>query len=159
MQVDLVPIQNDLLIREWAKRPENAEFFRRMPPVGLWPADTMSWWTSGFYIQYNEQFVGIVLLGNLDSFHRSAELGMLIEPIENRREVVVAAATQLIDLFFYYMGYEKLSIKTLAHRASLHEVLGNYKFNKDGVLRSNIFFHGKYHDEVIYSILKDEWVK
>lgn len=165
LNIRLTPITDDKLIREWAGKPENAEFFRRMPPVNMWPADTTGWWSGMFLVQRtdDEKNLGLLALTNNDVFHRSVEMGALLDKEAcgelKRRDVAVEAITQALDYVFLYLGYEKIYSKTLAHRSSLFAGYEQYGFNKDGVLRSNVFFQGKHHDEVVYSLLKNEWVK
>lgn len=166
MEVRLVPVskpeQADY-IRQQAQRPENEEFFRRQAPVNLWPKETLHWWTNAFIVESleDERPLGLLSLSNIDAQNRNFEFGLFLDKEAckpaSRREVAVAALKQLLDYAFDYLQYEKVTSKTLSHRDNVFAGYEQWGFNKDAVLRRNVWFKGEFRDEVIYSLLASEW--
>lgn len=167
MEVRLVPVsthEHGEYIREQAMRPENAEFFRRQAPANLWPKEIVHLWTNSFIVECleDERPLGVLSLSNIDAQNKNFEFGLFLDKEAckpaSRREVAVEAIKQLLDYAFDYLQYEKVTSKTLAHRANVFSGYEQWGFTKDAVLRKNVWFRNEFHDEVIYSLLREEWI-
>ena len=61
-------------------------------------------------------------------------------------------------------GFEKLELNQIkAHTFLLNHrtirLLTRLNFQVDGVLRENSFVDGKYHDEIFFSVWKNNWLR
>lgn len=169
MTVRLLPVTTEAqaaYIVEQAKKPENAEFFRRQSPVCTWPKETLSWWANMFIVERlsDEKPLGVLSLGAIDAQNKNLEFGMFLDkeackPASRRAVAVEAINGCFLDYVFNYLQYEKVYSRTLPHRESIFSGYEEWGFNKDAVLRRNVWFDGDFRDEVVYSLLRSEWKK
>lgn len=149
-------------IKSLAKKEENSEYFRRFPAVFTWPEDTLAWWTGTYIIEtLDEAPLGLLNLANVDTFHRQAEIGLLVDKelcgAIKRRDVVVSALHDALDYIFSYLGFERAYFRILSPRTPLAMALTEWGFTCEGTLRHNVFFNGQWHDETLFSALRSEW--
>lgn len=165
MRISLKPVASisDVeQVKVWAADPEQAEFFRRYPPVSVWPADVLAWFSQSSIIQNEEgAALGLFSFSNVDNQNRQIEFGLLLDkdacaPLSRRAVAVEVLAIEL-DYAFNYLGFEKVYSKTLAHRDTIFAGYEQYGFTKEATLRHNIRIGNKYYDEVVYGLLASEW--
>ena len=105
------------------------------------------------------KMIGYLSINNIDHWNRTADAGGIV--IGDKKEQNAFAATEATFLQLEYV-FEELNIHKLSgtclveHKASLLPSLClGYKI--EGVMRDNRFKGGKYHDEVLFSILENEY--
>ena len=149
-------------VRDWIENPALREYFRRFPPAGVWLSkDSFLQWLVGYYVvEQDEQAVGLCNIANLDQHSKNAEFGIMIAPQPGPRgRVAKEALKQLFEYAFAYMGLNKLYCLVLPHRDEIAAMCAKNGLSTEGVLRNNLFFDGKYHDEIQYSMLSEEYLK
>jgi RimJ/RimL family protein N-acetyltransferase len=103
--------------------------------------------------------IGYVSLNDIDYRNRKALWGgIVIGDKESRNKGYASNATfQLLQYAFEELGLNKVTGNWLqSHKTSL--LLGQlFGFKKEGVLRSEVFKGGEYHNVVIMSMLKQEY--
>lgn len=108
-------------------------------------------------IKESDTPVGVIKYDHLNSLNRSAELAWYFDPDEEADLKPADAVTLLIDYLFAYRNLNKLTANLRdgdKERVKLVEKLG---FKKDGTLRQHHFFDNKYHDVLLYSLLRFEY--
>lgn len=150
------------LIREWAIDPKMGEYFRRIAPSFTWNSKEMmdQIFSSTYFIRHQEAFIGLAGIMLYDQHNRKAEFSLLIETTdpEQRRNIAIDTCRQLQAYTFDYLGYNKLSCNLLPGRESVGDALEAEGFIQEAKIRDNVFFDGKFHDEIIWSRFKeDRW--
>jgi RimJ/RimL family protein N-acetyltransferase len=101
--------------------------------------------------------VGVIKYEHLNSLNRSAELAWYFDPEEQADLKPTDGIAVLIDYLFAYRNLNKVIAFVREgdkERVKLVERLG---FKKDGTLRQHHFFDNKYHDLLLYSLLRFEY--
>ncbi len=100
--------------------------------------------------------VGMIRFFDLNNLNRSAELGLLIDPDEQRKGFGGDAMKVLIGYLFRYRGLNKVHAQTAGFNDGAVALLKGLGFHKDGTLRQHYFYDGSFHDGYIYSLLLHE---
>jgi ribosomal-protein-alanine N-acetyltransferase len=58
---------------------------------------------------------------------------------------------------FEMMRLNKVEACTDSRNVASIRLLGKLGFHQEGVLRENTYFHGRFIDEVVFSLLASEW--
>jgi RimJ/RimL family protein N-acetyltransferase len=110
-----------------------------------------------FAIEVGGEAVGICGLHEIDHYHQRAELGIRIgEPYWGKGYGQDACRT-LLDYGFRHLNLAKVSLEVLADD---DRAVGAYRkagFVEEGRLRDHAWYDGARHDELIMSVLREEW--
>lgn len=161
--VRLAPYMPEIacVIARWASAPENAEFFRRVPPLCDWlaPAAIGTLWGTSWVVYEDDTPVGLLTLHSIDRYARSCEVGILVDSKDSshRRQTVDAVTDQMADYLFNYLNLHKVYLKVLEGREKLVKLLESKGFQQEAVLRDSIFYSGEYRNEYLLSCLKLEY--
>jgi ribosomal-protein-alanine N-acetyltransferase len=162
MQIELTPFQESHveLMHKWASDPKLEEYFRRHPPLFTWNTLTLTMGTfsQGYVINVDSTPVGYLSLSNYDPQNKRVELGLLLdaEYKEKRAAVFVEACRQAAGMVFKHLGYNKLYAYILPHRTGLQRIMASYGFKREGYLRDHTYWKGEFHDEELWSILRED---
>jgi ribosomal-protein-alanine N-acetyltransferase len=63
----------------------------------------------------------------------------------------------LIRYGFEIMRLNKVEACTITRNVPSIRLLQKLGFHQDGVLREDTYFHGRFIDEAVFSLLADEW--
>lgn len=105
------------------------------------------------------ELVGSTSVHNADKRHRSFEYGIAVFAASRGQGIATEAVALLLRYYFKELGYHRAQATVYEFNASsiaLHEKLG---FTREGTLRGSIFADGQYFDEIIFSMLADEFHK
>jgi RimJ/RimL family protein N-acetyltransferase len=159
--IRLTPISDYSSIREWANDPELAEYFRRYPPTFVWdsPEILKQAFVGSFYICDEDQVIGLISMLGVDQQNRNMEFGGLVDKkrCPKRARAFIEASRQLADYGFEYLQLNKIYCRILSTRKDLARLLAIHGFQKDGNLRQNIFYKGELRDELVFSLLRDDY--
>lgn len=107
---------------------------------------------------YQGTVVGIVSL-TLEQDARVAVIGYGVHGDLRGQGLSVEAAFAVIDKAFeHHAELERIRAHTDAENVPSIRVLEKLGFSHEGTLRKNQFVKGRFVDEAIYGILRDEWV-
>lgn len=101
--------------------------------------------------------VGIVQVRQLDPAFSTAEWGACLGSQFWGTGLFTASARLLLDFIFTVIGARRLEA-----RAAVQNGRGNGGMRKlgavqEGVLRQALYSQGRYHDQILWSILADDW--
>jgi len=85
------------------------------------------------------------------------EIGYFVIPDERRKGFVSEAIRILIDYLFLSRDMVRIQAKTDRENVGSWKALENAGFKREGVLRKNFYCRGKWRDDYMYSILREEW--
>ncbi|MFJ8518562.1 GNAT family N-acetyltransferase [Lysinibacillus xylanilyticus] len=108
----------------------------------------------------NSQVIGDLAIMEIDSDNKKAIFRIALHSIENCGKGYGAEAVQLVQKF----TFEELQLNRLELQVFSHNIRGikSYEkvgFKKEGTLRQSLYMNGKYSDEIIMSILRDEYIE
>jgi len=118
-------------------------------------------------ITFNEKYGKDVLIGycgitNIDFKNRRGEISFLVDPDRANdeklyREDFLSVLHMLCKYGFEELNLNKLFTETFSFRKKHIEILEEFGFKSNGILRSHHFTNGQYYDSVIHSLLVPEW--
>jgi RimJ/RimL family protein N-acetyltransferase len=164
LEVQLSPMISEALplVLSWAKKPENAEFFRRFPPMCDWLCTNraLEIFKDAYLISESDRYVGLAVLHSADPYGHCVDVGLLVdtETSLQRSKTAITAGDQLCMYAFNFLRMHKVSSRILSHRLGLKAHLESSGFKQEGYLRESIWYNHKYHDEIIMSCLAVEFI-
>ena len=112
----------------------------------------------GFIIIAQEAYVGFIVLNNIHPVNRTACVSLLaLEPKAQGRLYARLAGEALRGYAFNTLGMRKIYCFSYSdHRitARLARMAGGVQ---EAVLRKDLFRGGKYHDRIVWGLLKEEY--
>lgn len=139
-------------ISEWREDPEKAEYFRRWPPSFILPTEKC---LDGYFALDSKEsgaLVGVVNIAAYDHTSRSCQFGLLLTDEARSKKHIYEAVHFVAQYAFEHLNYNKITCLTLTHREPLHKAMESCFFKKEAVIPQNIFYKGKFHDEVMHSL-------
>ncbi|MBU7045354.1 MAG: GNAT family N-acetyltransferase [Theionarchaea archaeon] len=85
------------------------------------------------------------------------QIGFTIVPEERGKGYCTEAVKIMVDYIFMSRDILRVEALTNPENTASRKILENAGFTKEGVVRKSIFARGKWHDGVLYSILREEW--
>ncbi|PRX29793.1 RimJ/RimL family protein N-acetyltransferase [Orenia metallireducens] len=154
-------------IRGWVINPEITGY---LSDIFLYPnseKDTRDFlnkamsneWT-GFVIADIEDgdYIGQIDFVNLDLKNGYGVLGLVIGDNENLGKGLGSEALDLIlDFAFNQLRLNRVELVCWEYNHRAQRSYEKVGFVKEGIRRQKRYRNGKYHDEICYGILKDEW--
>ena len=108
-------------------------------------------------IVHEGSVIGIVVL-TFEQGHRIAVIGYGIHAEFRGRGLSVEAASKVIkEAFVSYPKLSRIRAHTNAENKPSMRVLEKLGFAREGILRKNQFVKGRFVDEAIYGLLRDDW--
>jgi RimJ/RimL family protein N-acetyltransferase len=107
----------------------------------------------------NKKIIGMISLTNIDWKNKTGEIGIKIHAaLEDRiKGDVLDAYKALLEYAFYELGLNCINHKTLDYNIFSLKLTDRMGFKREGLLRERIFKNGKYHNQIIGSILKKDF--
>lgn len=114
--------------------------------------------TTIFAIEFNKQAVGSIgLHTQADLYTKSVELGYWLgEPFWNKG-IANQAVKQIIHFGFSNLDINRIFARLFATNTPSQKLLQKNNFTLEGNLRNAIFKNGNYFDELLYSLLHENW--
>ena len=85
------------------------------------------------------------------------ELGYGVIPNERRKGYCTEAVKIVVDYLFLSKPIVRIQAHTNVRNKASQRVLEKVGFKKEGIVRNRIFIRGKWRDEFLCSILREEW--
>jgi ribosomal-protein-alanine N-acetyltransferase len=138
------------------------------PPTTLDGFERFIAWThreraAGRYICFGivpegfDQAIGIIQVRTLGAGFDIAEWGFALGSAFWGTGVFQAAARQVLGFAFTEVGVQRLEARSAVGNGRGNGALQKLGATREGVLRQSFLREGIYHDQVIWSICRDEW--
>jgi RimJ/RimL family protein N-acetyltransferase len=149
---------------EWFNDPAVLEYFGPFAPLSM--AEEEQWYersrqdasTRDFAVVFEGRHVGGCGFCNIDHRNAKAEVGLLIGVRELWDQGLgFDVLSTLVRYGFEQMNLHRISLRVFAaneRAVHLYEKIG---FRHEGRWRDAEFRHGRYHDMLWMSLLRDEW--
>jgi len=156
------------LTQKWINDPEISDIMGYLPVLSL--ENQFDWFDKIkndksrfiFAICLNEdgRQIGNVGLGNIDYINRHAMFNIFIAERENRGKGIGLESTILVLSFaFSRLNLNKIYLQTSERFSEAIKMYTKIGFSQEGVLRQHYFTNGKYEDKILFSILKEEYLR
>jgi ribosomal-protein-alanine N-acetyltransferase len=86
-----------------------------------------------------------------------AEMGYDLNPAFWGKGIMTEALISIIQYGFDQMGLHRIEVLISHHNKRSQELIRRLGFKREGVLRDHYFIEGRFSDDVIFSLLKEEW--
>lgn len=104
------------------------------------------------------QLIGNCKLFHVDLRHRSAELGIVIGDKNFwGRGYGTDSVALLLAYAFDHLGLHRVMLRHLVINTRGHHAYIKCGFREEGRLREAAWLHGRWHDDMLMSILEHEW--
>lgn len=106
----------------------------------------------------NDKYIGNVMLQEIDWINRTARVPVMIGDKEEwNKGYATEARMMMLKFAFEERGIERVSAYILENNKAsikMHEKCG---FKKEGLLRKSVYKNGSFYNQVLMSLLKDEF--
>jgi RimJ/RimL family protein N-acetyltransferase len=85
------------------------------------------------------------------------EIGYFIVPNERKKGYATEAITIMVDYLFLSKTIERIQAKADPENIASCKALEKAGFKREGILRKTFFSRGKWKDDCMFSILREEW--
>jgi RimJ/RimL family protein N-acetyltransferase len=113
----------------------------------------------GFMICVDERAVGRINLFAEDPLARTAEVGMALEPDARGKGYGAAALQQMTEFAFERRNLRRLHLIVIASNAAAIGCYRKVGFVEEGRRREHCWVRGRYEDEVLMGLLRDDWAR
>jgi RimJ/RimL family protein N-acetyltransferase len=110
-----------------------------------------------FAIDVDAELIGICGFHAIDHYQQHAEIGIRIGMDFRSKGYGQDAVRTLLDYGFRHLNLAKISLRVLADD---DRAVGAYRkagFVEEGRLRAHAWYDGARHDELVMSVLRDDW--
>lgn len=107
-------------------------------------------------VKESREFIGIVVLGDIDLKNRNASCGVKITESSRGKGYAKEALSLLIDYGFNELNLHKLYANIMETNLSSKNLFTSLGFSIDGKKREHIFKMGKYIDLFMFSLVKKD---
>jgi len=106
-----------------------------------------------------EDAVGIIQVRQLDRSWETAEWGFALGAPFWGTGAFSESARLVVDFVFGTIGVHRLEARATAHNGRGNGALGKLGAVREGLLRKSFLRDGEYHDQVLWSIVREDWVQ
>jgi len=113
----------------------------------------------GIEIEETETLIGLIFLMHINYIHRSAEMAFLFDKDSRKASNIIDAILLAIEYGFYNLNLNRIYGKTIEEHTMLINMLERYGGQREGLMRQSVFKDGKYLNEIMISLLKEDYEK
>lgn len=170
-KVQLAAVQREYLPKyvEWLNDWEVARFLMPGIPLPLNLEREIAWFESlsqdkenivlAILTRADKQLIGNCGLHRIDLKNRSATYGIFIGDKNYWGKGYGTDATRvLLEFAFEELGLNRVELWVYAFNTRAQRAYEKVGFQRDGVRRQGVYREGQFHDEILMSILRDEWL-
>jgi RimJ/RimL family protein N-acetyltransferase len=108
----------------------------------------------------NHEFIGCIFLNDIDYHNRSGHIPVFIgEKNFWGKGYATDARIIMLKYAIFERGLERIWARVLEDNGGAVKMLENCGYKKEGLLRKSIFKEGLFINEIILSVLKDDFIK
>jgi ribosomal-protein-alanine N-acetyltransferase len=111
----------------------------------------------GIMLKETGELVGTLGYHNLSKIDHSAEIGYDLEKAYWGKGIMTEAVEALTRYGFERMNLNRIAATADSENSRSIRLLERSGFLKEGLLRDHCYYKGRFHDEVIYSLLQKDW--
>ncbi|WP_099352491.1 GNAT family N-acetyltransferase [Fredinandcohnia onubensis] len=108
----------------------------------------------GIELIETEELIGTIGFNAWSPKHKRAEIGYELQPQYWRKGYATEAVKRVITYGFDNLGLTRIGAVVFLENAASNELLTKLGFEKEGILRNNMYQNGVVHDTNVYSLVK-----
>jgi ribosomal-protein-serine acetyltransferase len=108
---------------------------------------------------FRSKIAGIISLHRFDWPNRSAHIGYWLGEKYQGKGLITRSCQGLLDYSFSDMGLNRVDIRCAPANSRSRAIPQRLGFKEEGVLRQMEWLYEHFVDHVVYSMLRDEWLK
>ncbi|HEX8844843.1 MAG TPA: GNAT family protein [Pyrinomonadaceae bacterium] len=124
----------------------------------LEPGAPGQWFTFAIELKATGALVGHIALKMLED-SRQAEIGFTLAREYHGKGLAFEAAARVLDYVFKNLGLHRVTAISDCENHKSVTLLGKLGMRREGHFIQNIWFKGKWGDEYLYAILREEWLR
>lgn len=149
---------------EWINNPDNNQFLHYDIPISI--ESTEKWYKMHIgdgdrydaIIEVDGIPVGTIGLLNIDNNNSKAEYYIAMGETNFKGKGVAKKASELLlNYCFYELGLNRIYLFTEIDNIVAQHLFEKVGFIKEGIIRQDIIFRGKYVDRILYGVLRKDW--
>jgi RimJ/RimL family protein N-acetyltransferase len=113
----------------------------------------------GMVPEGDEAAVGMLQLHELEPPFRTAEWGFVLGRPYWGSGLFKAGAALFLQFVFETVGVHRLEARAMTANVRANEVLRHSGWTEEGHLRRSFLLGGTYHDDVLWALLRDDWMR
>ena len=105
------------------------------------------------------QSIGMIGLDNIDHVTKQSEMGyLLVDPDQRDNTRILEACFLMTSYAFRQLSMRRIYAITFAERFTQgwFDISG---YQKEIVLRQSVYIGGKYHDKIVWGVLREDWME
>lgn len=111
-----------------------------------------------FIIEYNTEAIGLATITSLDYKNSTANLNIKLQNGDYKGKGIGTKTIQLlVEFCFEELNLNCLTANILDYNLPSQKLFEKCGFIKEAILRSRVYKKGKYHNVLVYSLLKSEY--
>ena len=151
---------------EWINNPENNQFLHYDIPLSI--SLTERWFDShsndenryDAIIEADNIPVGTIGLLEIDKKNRKSEYYIAMgETVYKGKGVAKDASKLILKYGFETLGLNRIYLFTESENLAAQKLFERVGFIKEGLVRQDIYSHGRYVDRILYGYLKEKWTR
>jgi RimJ/RimL family protein N-acetyltransferase len=115
--------------------------------------------TLDYIIYYNNEKSGRINISNIDFQNQKGEYGIFITKKYRGLGIAFKASKALIGFTFSNLNINKIYLKVFSDNIKAIKLYEKLGFEKEGILKKEIYKNGEFKDVVIMAIFKEKWEK
>ena len=123
----------------------------------LTPGLSGQWFTFALELKETEALVGHIAL-KTEEDNRQAEIGFTLSREYHGKGLAFEAASRVLDYVFLNLEMHRVKAITDCENHRSVALLSRLGMRREGHFIQNIWFKGKWGDEYLYAILREEWL-
>lgn len=108
---------------------------------------------------FRGKIAGIISLHRFDWPNRTAHIGYWLGESYQGKGIITNSCRGLTDYAITNMGLNRVEIRCAPANSKSRAIPGRLGFKEEGVLRQAEWLYEHFVDHVVYSMLRDEWLK
>jgi len=112
-------------------------------------------------LKSENKIIGVISLTKVSDFHKTATLGYWLAKDYWRNGIMKEACIEIINFGFNKLKLRRLNVKIYVVNIPSNSFIKKLGFNYEGTMIKSykVKSTGKIHDENIYGLLKEDWLK
>lgn len=110
-----------------------------------------------FGIYYNNIFVGVISIKDINYSNKKAEIGYWLEEKSNGNGIMTKSCKAILDYCFNELKLNRVQILVATENYQSQAIPEKLNFEKEGTLKDNECLYGKYIDNYTYCMLNRRW--
>ena len=113
----------------------------------------------GVEIEETEKLIGLIFLMNVNHINRSAEMALFFGEDSRKASDIIKAILLTFEYGYYDLNLNRLYGTVTESHTTLIKLYERMGGQREGLMRQSFFKNGKYLNEVMLSILKEDYEK